>query len=168
MWRWMAWWGWCRWRATPSTSCSAPMSAMCGCCGAGWTSSRGSSAKQCPHKKLERDDDASSRLQSIIVRSGRVLVGLGRLRLAGTALQRKGFAVIERADAALVETGFLDLQIGAVQRIRRQFLDRKAHGFRCSAEAAIGETSPLLLADGGGEQFGGGIEVERTHGTHGR
>ena len=49
------------------------------------------------------------------------------------------------ADAALVEAGFLDLQIGAVQRIRRQFFHGKAHGFRRGAEATIGKTGPLLL-----------------------
>ena len=48
---------------------------------------------------------------------------LGRVRLvfgaggrARTARQRKSLAFIERADAALVETGLLDLQVGAVQR----------------------------------------------------
>ena len=55
------------------------------------------------------------------------------------------------------KAGFLDLQIGAVQQIRRQFFHRKAHGFSRGAEAAIGEAGPLLLADRGGKQFGGGI-----------
>ena len=40
----MAWSAWCRSRATLSTSCSAPMSATCGCSSAGWTSSRASSS----------------------------------------------------------------------------------------------------------------------------
>src|SRR5215475_6253012 len=95
-----------------------------------------------------------------------LIVGLG-FRLAGAARQRKGFALIERADAALVETSFLDLQIGAIQRIRRQFLDRKAYGFGRGAKTPIGEARPFLLADGGGEKFGSGVEVERTHRTHG-
>ena len=43
-------------------------------------------------------------------RVGLVFGAGGRTR---TARQREGFAFIERADAALVEAGFLDLQIGA-------------------------------------------------------
>ena len=42
--------------------------------------------------------------------------GLGRAR---AALQRKILALIQRADAALVEAGLVDLQVSAVQRIRR-------------------------------------------------
>src|SRR5438128_12523464 len=82
-----------------------------------------------------------------------VCAGLGGDR-ARTARQRERLALIERTDAALVEAGFLDLQIGAVQRIRRQLLDRETDGFRCGAEAAIRKAGPLLLADGGGKQFG--------------
>src|SRR4029079_13907396 len=83
-----------------------------------------------------------------------------------TSRRRQCLALIERTDAALVEAGFLDLQIGAVQRIRRQFLDREADRFCRSAETPIGEARPLLLADGGREKFGGSVEVERTRGTH--
>src|SRR5207245_6269273 len=89
-----------------------------------------------------------TRLSSVLVGGRR---GLG---LARAARQREGFALIERADAALVEAGFLDLQIGAIQRIRRQLLDRETDGFRCGAKAAIRKAGPLLLADGGGKQFG--------------
>ena len=91
-------------------------------------------------------------------------VGVGRRVRTGAALQREGFAFIERADAALVEAGFLDLQIGAVQRIRRQLLDREANRFGRGAKSPIGKASPLLLADCGGEEFGGGIVTEGTHG----
>src|ERR1700758_1672291 len=92
------------------------------------------------------------------VGSGSVLVAGGGCELA--ARQREGFALIERADAALVEAGFLDLQIGAVQRIRWQLLDREAHGFGRGAKTPIGKARPLLLADGGGEKLGGSVEVE--------
>src|SRR5207248_5652720 len=74
----------------------------------------------------------------------------------------------ERADAVLVEARFLDLQIGAVQRIRRQLLHRELDGFGRGAEPPIGEARALLLADRGGKQFGGGVEVERTQWTHGQ
>jgi hypothetical protein len=40
--------------------------------------------------------------------------------------------------------------------------------FRRGAETAIRKAGPLLLADGGGEKFGGGVEVERTQRTHGQ
>src|SRR6185369_14558816 len=101
--------------------------------------------------------------------SGSVLFGSRRrLGLARTARQREGLAVIERADAVLVEARFLNLQIGAIQRIRGQLFDRETDSFRRGAETAIREASPLLLADGSGKQFGGSVEVERTHRTHGR
>ena len=74
-----------------------------------------------------------------------------RARRARTARQRERLALIERADAALVEAGFLDLQIGAVQRIRRQLLDREANGFGRGAKSPIGKARPLLLADRGRE-----------------
>src|SRR6185437_6243078 len=81
-----------------------------------------------------------------------VLVARGnRLGLARAARQREGLTLIERADAALVEAGFLDLQIGAVQRIRRQLLDREANCFGRGAKTPIGKASPLLLADRGGK-----------------
>lgn len=60
-------------------------------------------------------------------------VGVGGRVGAGAALPAGGFASY-RADAALVEACFLDLQIGAVQRIRRQLLDREANGFGRGAE----------------------------------
>src|ERR1700687_4576863 len=87
--------------------------------------------------------------------------GFGR---TGAARQRKILALIERADAALVEAGFIDLQVGAVQRIRRQFLDRELHRGGRGVEAAIREARPLLLADRGGEQFGGSVVAEGSHG----
>ncbi len=134
----MAWSGWCRWQATPSTSCSAPTSATCECCSAGWTSSRASAA---PEAALA---PGSSNRNLRGVRAG---VVAGGLRLGGTraALKREILAFIQRADAALVEAGLVDLQVRAVQRIRRQFLDRKANRFGCSAKSPIGETGPLLL-----------------------
>jgi hypothetical protein len=64
---------------------------------------------------------------------------------ARTARQREGFAFIERADAALVEAGFLDLQIGAVQRIRRQLLDREANRFGRGAKTPIGKPARFFL-----------------------
>src|ERR1700757_4358107 len=85
-------------------------------------------------------------------RVGVRIVGGGRgLRRARAAGQREILAFIEIADAALVEAGFIDLQIGAVQRIRRQFLDREAHGFGRGAKSPIRKTGPLLLADSGWE-----------------
>src|SRR5450756_1704724 len=86
--------------------------------------------------------------------------GLGR---TGTALQRKLLALIQRADAALIEACFIDLQVGAVQRIRRQLLDREANRFGRGAKSPIRKSRPLLLADRGGKQFGGSIEAE-SHG----
>src|SRR3954451_5289096 len=85
-------------------------------------------------------------------------------RRTGAARQRESFAFIERADAALVEARFLDLQVGAVQRIRRQFLDREADRFGRGAKSPICKTRPLLLADRGRKQFGSGIVTEGTHG----
>src|SRR5580698_4025071 len=80
-----------------------------------------------------------------------IVAGRRRLRRTGAARQRKILALIQRADAALIEAGLIDLQIGAVQRIRRQFLDRKLNRGRRGVEAAIREACPLLLADRGGE-----------------
>src|ERR1700732_1016179 len=93
-----------------------------------------------------------------------LVTGGGRLGLAGAARQRKVLAFIERADAALVEAGLVDLQIGAVQRIRRQLLDREANRFGRGAKTPIRETRPLLLADRGGKQFGSSVEAEGSHG----
>src|ERR1700676_915933 len=93
-----------------------------------------------------------------------LVAGRGRLGLAGAARQRKVLAFIERADAALVEARLVDLQIGAVQRIRRQLLDREANCFGRGAKSPIRETRPLLLADRGGKQFGSGIEAKGSHG----
>src|ERR1700676_3038371 len=87
--------------------------------------------------------------------------GLGR---AGAARQRKVLALIERADAALIEARFIDLQIGAVQRIRRQSLDREANRFGRGAKSPIRETRPLLLADRGRKQLGSSVEAEGSHG----
>src|SRR5689334_3587906 len=102
-------------------------------------------------------------LSDIRKNSGRV--GLvfrgGRAR---TALQRESFAFIQRADSALVEAGFFDLKVGAVQRVRRQLLDREANRFRRGAETPIGKPGALLLADRGGKEFGGGVVAEGTHG----
>src|SRR5690242_16382642 len=96
--------------------------------------------------------------------SGRVGLVVGAGGRARTARQREGFAFIERADAALVEAGFLDLQVGAIQRVRRQLLDREANCFGRGTKTPIGKASPLLLADRGGKQFGGGVVAEGTHG----
>src|SRR3984957_21166084 len=94
----------------------------------------------------------------------RVFAGGRRLRRTRSARQREILALIQRADAALIEAGFIDLQIGAVQRIRRQFLDREAHRFGRGAKSPIGETRPLFLADRGGKQFGSSVEAEGSHG----
>jgi len=64
----------------------------------------------------------------------------------------------------LVEASFIDLQIGAVQRIRRQFLDRELHRGGRGVETAIREARPLLLADRGREKFGGSVVAEGSHG----
>src|SRR4029078_569726 len=173
-----AWSAWCRSRATPSTSCSAPTSATCGCSSAGWTSSRACNFQEIATTKNKPPDHgpgadrvnaksyAASALVSAAARpGGRRRTGKASLSTsAWTTRQREGFALIERADAALVETGFLDLQIGAVQRVRRQFLDREANRLGRGAKAPICKACPLLLADGGRKQFGGGIVTEGTHG----
>ena len=99
--------------------------------------------------------------QASVFIAGSAPARLGRAR---AARQRKILALIQRADAALVEAGFLDLQIGAIQQIRRQFLDREMHRFGRGVETAIRKTRPLLLADRGGEQFGGGVVAEGGHG----
>src|SRR3954447_20605950 len=70
-------------------------------------------------------------------------------RLGGAARQRKFRAVVQRANPILVEAGFFNLQVSAVQRIRRQFLDRETHRFSRSVEAAIRKTRTFLLADRG-------------------
>src|SRR6476620_2127430 len=133
----------------PSTCCSAPTFAMCGYCGAGSTSNRISAS-------------------TVYARSGSVGVGLvaggRRLRCAGAARQRKILALIEVSDAALVEAGFIDLQVSAVQRVRGQLLDREANRFGRGAESPIRETGPLFLPDRGGKQFGSGVEAEGSHG----
>ena len=95
---------------------------------------------------------------------GRVGLVVGAGGRARAARQREGLAFIERANAALVEAGFLDLQIGTVQRVRRQLLDREANRFRRGAETPIGKPGTLLLADRGGKEFGGGVVAEGTHG----
>ena len=97
------------------------------------------------------------------VRVGVIADGRG---LGGTraALQRKVLAFVQRADAALVEAGLVDLQVSAVQRIRRQFLNRKANRFGRGAKSPIGEARPLLLADRGRKQFGGSVVTEGSHG----
>ena len=94
----------------------------------------------------------------------RFIAGRRGFRRARAARQRKILAFVQRADAALVEAGFVDLQIGAIQRIRRQFLDREANRFGRGAKSPIGKAGPLLLADRGREQFGGSVEAEGSHG----
>src|SRR5437868_5432216 len=159
--RWTAWSARCRWSATPSTSCSAPTCATSNCCAAGWRNSRGCQTEfllRCPR-------EAFTSLRNR--RSGGVRLGAGRglgRRLGGTAGERKLSAVIQRANAVLVEAGLLHLQIGAIQRIGRQFLDRKPYRFGRGVEAAVGETGAFLLADRGGEQFGAGLVAECGHG----
>src|SRR5947208_276751 len=149
----------------PSTSCSAPTFATCACSSAGLTCSRADPRrwkifrqKTCPR----RCSEGSAFIGFGIL--GRVGLVFGTGGRAGTARQREGFAFIERADAALVEAGFLDLQIGAIQRVRRQLLDREANRFGRGAKTPIGKPGPLLLADRGGKQFGGGVVAEGTHG----
>src|SRR5262249_44408639 len=109
MWLSMVWWGWCRSLATPSTSCSAPTSGTCGCSADGSRSSR-----EFEHHPEKWGPVFGARSCSEKQESGSVLVGgLLGFDLARTARQREGLALIERADAALVEASFLDLQIGA-------------------------------------------------------
>src|SRR6266540_2920579 len=119
--------------------------------------------KICRQKTCPRRCSEGSRVidGGMLGRVGLVFGAGGRTR---TARQREGFVFIERADAALVEARFLDLQVGAVQRVRRQFLDREANRFRRGAKTPIGKPGPLLLADRGGKQFGGGVVAEGTHG----
>ena len=88
---------------------------------------------------------------------------LGR-RLGRAARQRKFRAIVQGANAVLVEAGFFNLQVRAVQRIRRQFLDRKTHRFSGGVETALRKTRTFLLADRGGEQFGAGLIAECGHG----
>src|SRR3954462_12120291 len=156
-------------RATPLTSCSGPTCATCACCAAGSTSSRASdtpeNAKSAAAFRPPRFQRTSEVLYENLRRVGGVGAGFHRLAVTG---QREGFALIERTDAVLVEARFLDLKIGAVQRIRRQLLHRELDGFGRGAEPAIGEACTLLLADRSGEEFGGSVEVERTQWTHGQ
>jgi hypothetical protein len=137
----------CRLSAMPSTSCSGPMSAMSKCCGNGSTNSPDSNGEPGPGSAL-----------------GCVGVVGRRLNHRRTALERKVLALIQRANAALVEARFIDLQIGAVQRIRRQLFDGELHRSGSRIETAIGETGTLLLADCSGEQFCGGVVAESCHG----
>src|SRR5581483_8207278 len=87
----------------------------------------------------------------------------GWLRRARAAWKREILTFIKRTNTALIEAGLIDLQIGAVQRIRRQFLDRKTDRFRRGAESPVGEARPLLLANGGGKQFGSSVEAKGSH-----
>src|SRR6266403_2845595 len=166
--RWMVLSGWCRLRAMPSTSCSAPTCATSGCCGAGSTSKRASA--RLPTNEFVRLSGVvrlnKARQQSVRLSGVRVGVVAGRRGLGcpGAARQRKILALIQRADAALVEAGFIDLQIGTVQRIRRQLLDRELHCGGRGVEAAIGKTRPLFLADCGWKQFGGSVVAKGSHG----
>src|SRR5579871_468585 len=159
--------GWserCPLRETLSTSCSVPTCAMPACCAAG-------SRKSARHKQKRPRTSGRRALTSWPDADdlGGVLVVVGGFRdRARSTRKRKRVALIERADATLVEASFLHLQIGAVQRVRRQLLDRKTDRFGRGAKATISEAGTLLLADRGGEKFSGSVEVERTHRTHGR
>jgi hypothetical protein len=93
----------------------------------------------------------------------RACLGGGRLGFA--AGQRKIAALVERTDTVLVEAGFVDLKICAIQRVSRQFLDRETHRIGRGVETAIGEAGPLFLADRSREQFGGFLEAECHGGT---
>src|SRR4051794_19667049 len=144
--------GWeerCRSQATPSTCCSAPTFAMYGYCGAGSTGNRISASTA---------DEGSGRVGVGLVSGGR------GLRCTRATRQRKILALIEVSDAALVKAGFIDLQVSAVQRVRRQLLDREANRFGRGAKSPISETRPLFLPDRGGKQFGSGVEAEGSHG----
>src|SRR5262249_37519290 len=125
----------------------------------GFCPGRGPSARHHPAQKKKRPGThvRGRRLKTGPWLRG-VLVPVGGDALA--ARQREGLALIERADAALVEAGLLDLQVSTVQRIRRQLLDSEADGFGRSAKSPIGKARPFLLANGGGKKFGGGVEVE--------
>src|SRR6185437_15295390 len=90
------------------------------------------------------DNPVWDRSGGLVVRLGG---GSGRLGRARTAGQGEFLAFIERANAHLVEAGLVDLKVSAVQRIRRQFLDRKTNSFSRSAKSPVGEARPLFLAD---------------------
>jgi len=68
---------------------------------------------------------------------------------AGGGAAAKILALIQGSDAALIEAGLINLQIGAVQRIRGN-----SSIANCTAAAAVSkgdrETRPLFLADRGG------------------
>src|SRR4051794_2739718 len=163
-------------RAMRSTCCSAPTCATHACSGVGSTGSRADALRA--GRTWNRFTsglsefafgptsagylaDIAEDLRRVLVRV-RLLVGR-RVGHGKSARQREGFALVKRPDAALVEARLFDLQIGAVQRVRRQLLHRKANRFCRGAKSPIGKARPLLLADRGGEKFGGGVEAERTH-----
>src|ERR1700722_3906310 len=158
---------------------------MCGCCSAGWTSNRASAEVPNGSRRAALAALLTMRDRVLILRSAhsrasrrvrrrngrkilrrvgvRVVAGGRGFRSARTARQRKVLALIQGADAALVEAGFVNLKVGAVQRIRRQFLNGELHRGGRGVETAIRETRPLLLADGCGKQFGGGVVAEGSH-----
>jgi len=91
------------------------------------------------------------------------------VRLAAVAAARvqRGTEVwshYSRADAALIEAGFIDLQIGAVSANPPAIPRSRSEPLRPRCQSPIRETRPLLLADRGGKQFGSGIEAEGSHG----
>src|ERR1700743_475107 len=137
------------------TCCFAPICATCACSGVGWTNSR---AK----RGCFRHAEYSCGSGGLVVRLA--FSGSGRLRSTRTALQREILALVERANAHLIEAGLVNLKVSAVQRIRWQFLDRKTTRFGRGAKSPIGEARPLLLADGGRKQFGSCVEAEGSHG----
>src|ERR1700753_1354604 len=105
-----------------STSCSAPICATCGSCEIGWTGSHADPLPSAREEDRVCQNDAGLRRVGVVVFRG------NRLRTRAT-LERKRLALIEGTDAALVEAGLVDLEVSAIQRIRRQFLDREANCF---------------------------------------
>ena len=68
--------------------------------------------------------------------------------------------VVKLLDLCRAKVLVADFQHGAAQADRRRMLHGETHGFRGGIETAIGEAGPLLLADRGGKQFGGGVVAE--------
>src|SRR5688500_16727497 len=169
----------CRWWAMCSTSPSRRTSATSACCAAGWTSSGRRHCSPDVAKRNPRSLAAESAPDCAALHPG---YGVRRIKMAGhkarplkssrleerlrrdlLPLEREVRAVVERADASLVEALFVNLEIGAVQRIRRQLFDREADGLGRVVEAAIGEAGTLLVADRGGEQLSAAIVIECGH-----
>src|SRR5450759_2787013 len=65
------------------------------------------------------------------------------------ARQRIVFALVQPADAVAVETLLLDLEIGAEQQFRRQFLDGETDGLRRGRKTLVSDRTARLAAAAG-------------------